>query len=153
MRHVPRALAAQLRRAARAFPALIVTGPRRAGKTTLLRGTFPRAAHHLLEDPDTVARVRADPRSFIEEIRTPAILDEIQNVPELLNYIRTRIDAMPCSGSSWSMHVHEFATSQIQACSSSSVSARATVTSRMIFRASRSEPTSCRHHSMLTLIV
>ena len=101
MRHVPRALAGELRRAARAFPALIVTGPRRAGKTTLLRGTFPRAAHHLLEDPDTIARVRADPRSFVEELRTPAILDEIQNVPELLNYIRTRIDAMPSRRGQW----------------------------------------------------
>ena len=48
---VPRLLAAGVPRAARAFPALIVTGPRRAGKTTLLRGLFPRADYRLLEDP------------------------------------------------------------------------------------------------------
>lgn len=101
MRHVSRLLAAQLQRAARAFPALIVTGPRRAGKTTLLRRVFPRAAYHLLEDPDLRARVRADPRQFVEELRAPAILDEIQNAPELLNYLRTRIDAAPSRMGRW----------------------------------------------------
>jgi predicted AAA+ superfamily ATPase len=101
MKFVPRALCAQVQRAARAFPALIITGPRRAGKTTLLRHVFPRAAYHLLEDPDTIARVRADPRSFLEETSTPAILDEIQNVPEILNYIRTRIDASPSRRGQW----------------------------------------------------
>lgn len=58
----------------------------------LLRHAFPDASYHLLEDPDTVARLRADPRSFLDEVRLPVILDEIQNVPEILNYVRARID-------------------------------------------------------------
>lgn len=71
---------------------MLLTGPRRAGKTTLLRRLFPRAEYHLVEDPDIIARLRADPRAFLDEIRPPVILDEIQNVPELLGYLRTRID-------------------------------------------------------------
>jgi len=92
MRFVPRLLGREIARAARHFPALIVTGPRRAGKTTLLRRLFPRASYRLMEDPDVVSRVRSDPRGFLEELEPPAILDEIQNVPEILNYVRTRID-------------------------------------------------------------
>ena len=95
MRFIPRLLGDEVRRAARHFPALIITGPRRAGKTTLLRRLFPVATYRLLEDPDIVARVRADPRAFMEDLRAPAILDEVQNTPEILAYVRTRIDAAP----------------------------------------------------------
>jgi hypothetical protein len=101
MKFVPRQLTAELKSAARAFPAVIVTGPRRAGKTTLLRKVFPKAEYLLLEDPDLIARFRADPKSFVDAIRRPAILDEIQHVPEVLNYLRTLIDADPERKGQW----------------------------------------------------
>jgi predicted AAA+ superfamily ATPase len=101
MPFVPRALTKQLVGAARSFPAVILTGPRRAGKTTLLRHLFPGASYHLLEDPDIVARLRADPRAFLDEISLPVILDEIQNVPEILNYVRARIDQAPRKRGQW----------------------------------------------------
>ncbi len=101
MRFIHRAIERELVKASGNFPALIVTGPRRAGKTTLLKKIFPKASYYLLEDPDVVARLRMDPRGFLEEARPPAILDEIQNVPELFNYLRTRIDRSPRRSGQW----------------------------------------------------
>lgn len=101
MRHVPRLLEGPVSRAFRAFPGLVLTGPRRAGKTWLLRHLFPRATYRLLEDPTVRARVTADPQAFLDELELPAILDEIQNVPELFAHIRARIDRAPRRTGRW----------------------------------------------------
>jgi len=101
MRFIPRKLADVLSDANRHFPATVVTGPRRAGKTTLLRELFPHAQYVLLEDPDIQLRVRSDARAFLEELHAPVIFDEIQNTPELLNYVRTLIDERPRRMGQW----------------------------------------------------
>lgn len=101
MRHIPRELETQIRKAARGFPAIVLSGPRRAGKTWLLRHLFPKADYVLCEDPDVVARLRADPQGFLDAVKTPAILDEIQNVPEVFAFVRTRIDRQPHRVGRW----------------------------------------------------
>ena len=101
MEFVERDLAPTLREAARSFPGVVLTGPRRSGKTTLLRRLFPGGSYVLLEDPDLQSRARADPRALLEEIRQPALFDEIQHVPELFAYIRTRIDQKPREKGRW----------------------------------------------------
>jgi len=101
VRYISRKLGHIIKEASRHFPAVVVTGPRRAGKTTLLRQLFPKAQYVLLEDPDIQGRVRSDPRTFLEELRPPVVFEEIQNAPELLSCVRTLIDAAPRRMGQW----------------------------------------------------
>jgi predicted AAA+ superfamily ATPase len=101
MRYVVRELEGQFRLAAKRFPAVVLTGPRRAGKTCLLQHLLPEADYVLLEDPDAVARFRHDPQGFLDSRRPPVVLDEVQNVPEVFSYVRTRIDREPRQRGRW----------------------------------------------------
>jgi hypothetical protein len=101
MRYVHRELETQVPKAAKSFPALVLTGPRRAGKTWLLRHLLPKADYYLLEDPTVVARLRADPQGFLDGVQPPVILDEVQNVPEVFALVRARLDAQPRRTGQW----------------------------------------------------
>ena len=95
---VDRDAAPMIRKAARKFPALTLTGPRQSGKSTLCRALFPRLPYVNLEAPDTRAFARDDPRAFLAAHPKGAILDEVQRVPELLSYLQPILDANPVAG-------------------------------------------------------
>ncbi len=101
MRYVKRQAEARVLAALRDFPAVVLTGPRRSGKTSLLRHLLPEASYFLMEDPTVVARLRADPVGFLDAVKLPAILDEVQNVPEVFAHVRARIDAAPRRAGRW----------------------------------------------------
>src|SRR3990172_13157086 len=85
----PRRLAVTVRRALERFPAVLVTGARQSGKTTLLRTEFGELFAYIpLERPDVRARALPDPLGFLAEHAAPLILDEIQYAPELLHYLQ-----------------------------------------------------------------
>jgi hypothetical protein len=92
-RYIPRALEPVLRRAASQFPAVVLAGARQSGKTTLLKHVFGgKYGYVSLEAPDVRAAAAADPRGFLEMHPPPVIFDEVQHAPDLLLYIKERID-------------------------------------------------------------
>ncbi len=92
--YLTRTLESVARRALTQFPAVVITGPRQAGKTTLIRHLTRETARYVsLDDPDVRAAAIADPRGFLAAFPAPVVFDEIQRVPELLPYIKTAIDA------------------------------------------------------------
>jgi len=89
---IPRNLEGRLRALARQFPTVTVTGPRQSGKTTLCRKVFPNKAYVSLEAPDQREYAAEDPRGFLGDLASGAILDEVQRVPELLSYLQVEVD-------------------------------------------------------------
>ena len=83
---------------ARQFPAIVLTGPRQSGKSTLCQKVFARLPYATLESPDVRAFALEDPRGFLKQFPKGAILDEIQNCPQITSYLQEIIDREPASG-------------------------------------------------------
>lgn len=95
---IDRNLQAVLRQRAASMPVVAVTGPRQSGKTTLCRSAFPDKPYVSLELLDVRRYAREDPRGFLQEHADGAILDEVQQAPDLFSYLQVDVDEDPRPG-------------------------------------------------------
>jgi hypothetical protein len=92
------------------FRVLLLTGPRQAGKTTLLEHLCgPERTYVTLDDPTSRALANDDPRLFLERFPPPLLLDEIQYAPGLLPYIKMAVDSDAAPGAFWLTGSQQFA--------------------------------------------
>lgn len=98
--YVPRLIKPILDQARRTFPAILVTGPRQSGKTTLLKEEYGKESHYVsFDDPLEKQFAHEDPVSFLNRFNDkPLILDEIQYVPEFFTWLKMRIDSNRTKG-------------------------------------------------------
>ncbi len=90
---LPRHLTEAIEAGSRFFPAILLTGPRQVGKTTLLRRIAEQQRKYVTLDDSNVRQLaREDPRAFVEKYSPPVLIDEIQYVPQLLDFIKIVID-------------------------------------------------------------
>ena len=92
--YLPRLIEKTLHKVRRSFPAIVITGPRQSGKSTLLKNVLSqnRGTYVVLEDPNLRAMILENPKGYLNKIKKPVILDEIQELPEVLPFIKRLID-------------------------------------------------------------
>lgn len=98
MKKIERQALGVLLQRATLYPVVTVLGLRQSGKTTLCQVAFPDKPYVNLEQPDVREFARQDPKAFLAQFPDGAVLDEIQNVPELLSWIQVLTDADPRKG-------------------------------------------------------
>lgn len=89
---IERTITAELMTLLTEYPVVTILGPRQAGKTTLARMTLPHYHYSNLELPEIRSFATEDPKAYLARFNGPAIIDEIQRVPELLSYIQSMVD-------------------------------------------------------------
>jgi len=89
---IPRLSAKRVADALKDTPVVMVTGPRQAGKTTLVQEFVDDKRRYVTLDDDTVlAGARGDPAAFLRGMDR-AVIDEVQRAPELLRAIKQSVD-------------------------------------------------------------
>jgi len=90
--YIKRALEDTVKKTGRSFKAVLVTGPRQAGKSTLLQHLYSALPYITFDDPTVLSRTKSEPGLFFRENTLPVVLDEVQYITELFPYIKMKCD-------------------------------------------------------------
>ena len=93
--YIERKIEQQLNYLSEHFPSVVIAGARQTGKTTLIKkliGGRAGMTYVTLDYPRIRELARTDPELFLQQYPAPLIIDEVQYAPELLPYIKIRID-------------------------------------------------------------
>ena len=105
MNYIHRAMEDTFSRLSKEFPALLLTGPRQVGKTTMLQklAAVENIGREYVTLDDLTERQMAknDPKMFLQIHKPPVFIDEVQYAPELFTYIKIHIDKNRRAGDFW----------------------------------------------------
>ena len=105
MRYITRAMEETFLRLNKQFPAILITGPRQVGKTTMLlklmREENSLRSYVTLDDLAERQLAKSDPEMFFQLHKPPLLIDEVQYAPELFHYIKILVDTRQNPGDFW----------------------------------------------------
>jgi len=81
-----------LKKLAKGFPIVSVTGPRQSGKSTLVKEVFPEKKYVSFENSSLRKQAEEDPQDFLAQFPEGAIIDEVQRVTDIFSYLQILVD-------------------------------------------------------------
>ena len=105
MEYISRHMEARIMELSCSYSAILLTGPRQAGKTTMLRKLAEKEKisrrYVTLDDLAERDMAKNDPALFLQLHQPPVLIDEVQYAPELFTYIKIHIDKFHNPGDFW----------------------------------------------------
>lgn len=105
MNYIKRHMEEKILELSQVYPALLLTGPRQSGKTTMLKMLVEKEnigrEYVSLDDLTVREMAKSDPALFLQIHKPPVLIDEIQYAPVLFTYIKIYVDEHRNSGDFW----------------------------------------------------
>lgn len=89
---IHRDISEKISSASKQFPAIVLTGARQTGKTSLLKHLFPEHRFVTLDLPSNAELAERNPKLFLQQYPAPLIIDEVQYAPQLFRFLKIYID-------------------------------------------------------------
>lgn len=105
MNYIVRHMEKKIIELSKSYSAILLTGPRQAGKTTMLRSLAEKENKNReyvsLDDLTNRDLAKNDPALFLQLHKPPVLIDEVQYAPELFSYIKIHVDKYHNPGDFW----------------------------------------------------
>lgn len=105
MGYIYRHIEKRITELSKSWSAILLTGPRQSGKTTMLKNLAKKEnigrEYISLDDLTVREMAKSDPKMFLQLHKPPIIIDEVQYAPELFTYIKIHIDENHNAGDFW----------------------------------------------------
>lgn len=105
MEYINRHLEDKVMSLSKSYSAILLTGPRQSGKTTMLQKLAEKEnigrEYVTLDDLTVREMAKNDPAMFLQLHKPPVLIDEMQYAPELFTYIKIHIDRNHNPGDFW----------------------------------------------------
>ncbi len=90
--YISRHIEKVIKKTFKTYPAVLITGPRQVGKSTVLKNLYSDYAYETLDDMNMIRAITSDPTGYLRLKGTPFIIDEVQKAPDLFGSLKYVID-------------------------------------------------------------